>query len=79
MAERMSSEAVKPRVERRMAVIDSQPPAIRALVHEYGWNVIKSFLDAGVTKPNQIKHCIHVVRHDLGAALFHEHQGASDE
>jgi hypothetical protein len=71
----MSSEEVKPRVERRMALIDSQPPAIRALVHEYGWNVVKAFLDAGVTKPNQIKHCIHVVRHDLGTVLHEQRNG----
>lgn len=66
---RMTSEQAKPRVEKRMALIDSQPPAIRLLVHEYGWNVVKVFLDAGLTKPNQIKHIIHTVRHDLGVAL----------
>lgn len=66
---RTTSDEAKPRVERRMAIIDAQPPAIRALIHEYGWNVVKAFLDAGVSRPNQIKHCIHVVRHDLGVAL----------
>lgn len=63
---RMNNEEVKPRVERRMAIIDAQSPPIRAMVHEYGWGVIKAFLDAGAKEPNLIKHCIYLVRKELG-------------
>lgn len=66
MHERMTSSEAKPRVERRMAVIDALPRELRELVHEFGWNVVKSFMDAGVRKPSLIKHLIHTVRHDLG-------------
>ena len=43
---------------KRMDYIDHQPQAIRELVHEYGWSVVKAFLDCGVSKPKQIRHLI---------------------
>jgi len=42
----------------RMDAIDGMPPAIRELVHEYGFNVVKAFMDCGVTKAKQIKHLV---------------------
>ncbi len=42
----------------RMEEIDRQPPAIRALVHEYNWNVVRAFIQCGVTNPRHIKHLI---------------------
>lgn len=48
------------RVE-RMAKIDSQPPDIRQLVHEYGWHVVNSFQKHGVTKPRIIRHLVETV------------------
>lgn len=42
----------------RMRAIDSLPPAIRELVHVYGYVSVKTLMDCGVVKPNQIRHCI---------------------
>ena len=45
----------------RMAEIDALPPAIKELVHEWGWTIVKNFLDCGVKKPKHIRHLIKVV------------------
>ena len=45
----------------RMDMVDNYPPAIRALVHDYGLNVVKAFLDCGVNKPKRIKHLVEIV------------------
>ena len=58
----MSSEEVKPRVERRMARIDALTPQQRALVHEHGWNLIDTFMSHGVTSPKSIKALINAVK-----------------
>lgn len=50
---------------RRMAEIDNQPPAIRELVHEYGWLVVKTALDLGVTKPSHIRHFVETVLNEF--------------
>jgi hypothetical protein len=42
----------------RMAAIDSLPPELRALVHDYSYCVVKSFMDIGVTKPAHIRHLV---------------------
>jgi hypothetical protein len=42
----------------RMNEIDRLPPDIRALVHEFNWTMIKSFLDAGVRDARRIRHLI---------------------
>lgn len=69
MPERRTHAEVRERVIKRMAVIDSQSPEIRALVHEFGWNVVKLFLDNGLRNATQIKHIIGQVRRDLGTTL----------
>ena len=40
--------------------VDKLPPQLRALVHEFGFSVVKAFLDAGVTKPSSIRHLVHI-------------------
>ncbi len=45
----------------RMDAIDRQPPEIRELVHEYGWNVVNAFLAMGFKKPKQIRHIVETV------------------
>mgnify|MGYP007100071970 CR=1 FL=1 len=45
----------------RMSKIDELPQGVRALVHEYGYNVVNAFLNIGVTKPNHIKHLVETV------------------
>lgn len=45
----------------RMDFIDRLLPEIRALVHEYGYTVVRTLLDLGVSKPNQIRHVVETV------------------
>ena len=45
----------------RMSKIDGLPPDMRALVHEYGFNVVQAFLDLGVTKSRHIRHLVETV------------------
>lgn len=59
--ERMTSEQAKPRVERRMAQIDSLTPDQRAVVHEYGWNLVDILIRHGVTKPKHMRAIINAV------------------
>lgn len=49
----------------RMSALDELPPELRALVHEYGSNVVHAFMDCGVTKPNRIKHLVETVLDDF--------------
>jgi hypothetical protein len=59
--QRKSSEEVKERVERRMAEIDSLTPEQRLVVHEYGWNLVKTFFQHGVTSPRSMRGLINAV------------------
>ncbi|MQY48209.1 hypothetical protein GAO09_19430 [Rhizobiales bacterium RZME27] len=45
----------------RMDRIDQLPPALRELVHDYGFTVVDNFVRMGVTKPKQIKHLVELV------------------
>lgn len=49
----------------RMASIDKLPPDIRSLIHEYGYNVVKSIYDVGVVKPKQIRHIVETVLNEF--------------
>jgi len=49
----------------RMAQIDALPPATRDLVHEYGFTVVKPFLELGVTKPRHIRHLVETVLNEF--------------
>lgn len=40
--------------------VDKLPAGLRACVHEFGFSVVKSFIDAGVSKPSSIRHLVHV-------------------
>jgi hypothetical protein len=60
--QRMSSEDVKPRVEKRMARIDSLTPEQRMVIHEYGWNLVDTFLNHGVTSPRAMRALINAIR-----------------
>jgi hypothetical protein len=50
--------AVRGNRQKRMDDIDGLPPETRALVHAYGWTVVKAFMDIGVTKPKHIRHIV---------------------
>lgn len=41
--------------------VDNLPPAFRALVHEFGWSIVRAFMDCGMTQPHRIRHLIHTV------------------
>lgn len=49
----------------RMDVIDRFPADIRAMIHEYGFAIVKTLLDCGVKKPKHIKHVIETVVNEL--------------
>jgi hypothetical protein len=49
----------------RMDRVDNFPPEVRALVHEYGLNVVGAFLQCGVTSPRQIRHLVNTVLDDF--------------
>jgi hypothetical protein len=46
----------------RMSYIDGLPKDVRELVHEYGFTVVKAFLDQKITKASAIRHLIDTVR-----------------
>jgi hypothetical protein len=58
---RLTGEEVKERVERRMAVIDSLTPEQRLVVHEFGWRLVKTMIECGVTKPKLMRRIINDV------------------
>jgi hypothetical protein len=41
--------------------VDDLPPAYRALVHEFGYSVVRAFHDSGVREPEKIRHLIRSV------------------
>jgi N-methylhydantoinase B/oxoprolinase/acetone carboxylase alpha subunit len=45
----------------RMGAVDDLPADVRALVHEYGLNVVKSIMDCGVTRAARIRHIVETV------------------
>lgn len=53
---------IKADADKRMKQIDALPREFRELVHEFGFAVIKAFLDCGLRKPNQIRHLIALCR-----------------
>lgn len=52
---------------KRMQDIDALPAPMRALVHDYGWCVVNSFLECGVTTPKHIRHLVETVLNELSA------------
>ncbi len=53
------------RRSRRMATIDALSPELRALVHEYGYTVVKSCMDLGVVKPRHIRQIVETVLNEF--------------
>lgn len=45
----------------RMARVDALSPELRALVHEYGYNIVDNFIRLGVPKPKHIRHLVEMV------------------
>ena len=45
----------------RMAVVDDMSPAMRELVNEYGFAVVRTLLDVGVTKPRHVRHVVETI------------------
>lgn len=58
-------EIVDRRRRVRMAEIDRLPVATRELVHAYGWNTVKAFLDTGVRNPRHIRHLVETVLNEF--------------
>lgn len=49
---------VREKRQKRMAVVDSYPPEVRQLVHDYGLTVVQAFLHNGMKNPRHIRHCV---------------------
>lgn len=49
----------------RMAAVDSYPPPIRVMIHDYGLTVVKTIYDLGIRKPNQIKQIVETVLNEF--------------
>lgn len=60
-----SDEAFRQLIQRRtagrMARIDAMPKALRECVHDYGLFVVDTLLQAGVTKPKQVRHIVETI------------------
>lgn len=63
-APRKTAEDVKDKVEKRMARIDRLTPEQRMVVHEYGWNLVQTFLQHGVKHPRSMRALINSVTHN---------------
>ena len=50
------------RARERMARVDQFPPDIRALVHEFGLEVVQEFWNHNVRRPNAMRHLIETVQ-----------------
>ena len=50
---------------KRMEMVDTYPPEVRELIHNYGLNVVKAFLDQRVTKPRAIRHLVETVLNEF--------------
>lgn len=46
---------------KRMSKVDAMPPDVRALVYEYGLNVVNALMECGVKEPRRIKHIVETV------------------
>ena len=55
--ETLDEKAQRKRIA-RMQLIDRMCPDTRKLVHEFGFHLVHSFQEAGVTTPNKIRHLI---------------------
>jgi hypothetical protein len=51
----------------RMAAIDALSPTLRALVHDYGYTVVRAYLDCGVTSPRRIEHLVETTLNEMSA------------
>jgi hypothetical protein len=49
----------------RMDQIDQMPQDLRQCVHDYGYTVVKSFVDLGISKPKHLRHLVETVLNEL--------------
>jgi hypothetical protein len=52
------------RQKRKMARIDDLPSATRAVVHDFGWQTVKTFMDCGVNDAKVMRRLIHIVLYE---------------
>lgn len=53
------------KIRRRMEVIDSLTPDQRKVVHDFGWHLVKEFMQRGVTRPKDIRALVNTVLNEL--------------
>lgn len=72
--------ATAERAAKRMARVDDMPRELRAVVYEYGLEIVQEFVNHGVTTPNRIKYLVDVVRNaelPTGQRRFKVNKGVS--
>lgn len=45
----------------RFKEIDNLSPEMRKVVHEWGYTIVKNFMNCGVVKPKHIQHLVNMV------------------
>jgi hypothetical protein len=64
----------------RMETIDRMPPDMRELVHAYGYTVVHTCQQLGVTKAKQIKHLVECILDEFSPTRgSHSRQGIRTE
>lgn len=53
------------RASRRMSEIDALSPDLRKVVHDYGYMIVRNFLNCGVRKPSHIRHLVETVLNEF--------------
>lgn len=61
MSEGSFQEVVDRKRRQRMDAIDRLDPEHRKLVHVYGYHIVKTLIDVGVTKPTHIRHVVETI------------------
>ncbi|KQP53050.1 hypothetical protein [Methylobacterium sp. Leaf106] len=55
------SALIDARRQRRMGSIDDLSPAMRKLVNEYGFYVVRTLLDLGIKEPRHVSHIVETI------------------
>lgn len=53
--------------KKRFEEIDKLPPELKNCVHEWGYNIVKNFVDLGIKKEKHINHLVRLVINETRA------------
>ena len=58
-------ELVLVRRKERFDVIDNLPPEMRGLINDYGYTIVRAYVDLGVVKEKHIRHLVETVLNEF--------------